>query len=685
MSYRIGVDVGGTFTDIVLFNDKNNDIKIFKTPSTPKTPNKGVINGVETMKAEYEISSPEIQFFIHGTTVATNALLERKGIKCGLLVTEGFRDILHIGRQDRPRLYDFFAARAQPIVPRHLRLEIPERTLFTGKIHLEMNEDAVISAIEIFKSEGVKSICICFLHSYVNPSHEQRAKEIIAEHYSEAYVSLSSEILPEYKEYERMSTTLVNTYVMPIVKSYLSQLKNSLLEMGIEKELHIMQSNGGVMTSKAAGEKGVHTVLSGPAGGVLGAVLLAKAAGIENIITADMGGTSFDICLANEGEPRYTKESEIAGMPIKIPMLDIHTIGAGGGSIAWIDKGGAMPVGPRSAGADPGPASYGKGGEEPTVTDANLVLGRLNPTYYAFGSTLDIDAAKRVIHDKLAVPLKISVEEAAEGIIRVINASMVKGIRFVSIQRGFDPREFSLVAFGGAGPLHACELAREMNMKSVMIPIAPGVTSALGLLMADIRHDYGITFLTTLEDSDIKNLNRSYGNLEEEAIIRMLSEGISRGNILLQRSADARYRGQGYELEICVSSGSLDQMSIDKAREEFHRSHEKHYGYRMANETVEFVNIRVTSIGMLPKPHFKKKLLRDSKAEQAIKEYRQIYYLGNYYDMPIYDRYLLHSGDYFSGPGIIEQNDSTTFILPGNKAFIDDYENLIIKMRQEVL
>jgi N-methylhydantoinase A len=407
MAYRLGIDSGGTFTDVVLFDDKKKALHITKTPSTPANPAIGVINGIKKIVSQVGIKPCEIASLVHGTTVATNALLEYKGIRTALILTEGFKDILSIGRQDRPKLYDYFERRPEPFIPRHLRFEVSERTLYDGKILKPLDDEEVRGIAGKLKKIGIKGVAVCLLHSYANPTHEKRIKEIFKTQYPEAVVSASYEILPEFREYERMSTTVINAYVMPIIDRYLQDLQRMMREEGLTADLNVMQSNGGVMTSRSAGEKSVHTILSGPAGGVMGSLAIGTQIGMKNLITVDMGGTSFDICLIHGGKIHFTKESEIGGHPIKIPMIDIHTIGAGGGSIAWIDPGGALRVGPQSAGANPGPVCYRLGGEEPTVTDANLVLGRLDPGYYLGGEmSLDAEAAKQAILNRIARPLK---------------------------------------------------------------------------------------------------------------------------------------------------------------------------------------------------------------------------------------------------------------------------------------
>ena len=685
MGYRLGVDVGGTFTDLVLFDEDANTIHLAKVPSTVHNQSVGVIDGIHKLTDQHSLMPQQIGFLIHGTTVATNALLERKGVPCALITTQGCRDLLQIGRQDRPSLYDAFVRRPPVIVPRHLRFEVRERMLHTGKVHTPLDEEQTVKVIEQIKASGVTAIAVCLLHSYANPAHEHRTGELLQAYYPEAIVSLSYEVLSEFKEYERMSTTLVNVYVMPIVKHYLDDLESSVKQMGVESPLHIMQSNGGVMTATSAARFSVHTVLSGPAGGVVGALMIADQVNAKNIISIDMGGTSFDVSLCYGGEIRMTMESEVAGMPLKVPMIDIHTLGAGGGSIAWIDPGGALRVGPQSAGADPGPACYGSGGRLPTVTDANLVLGRLNPNYFIGGEIhLNVEAAWEAIRREIAEPLGLTVEKAAAGIIDVINATMVKGMRYVSVERGHDPREFTVVAFGGAGPLHATALAAELDVPRVISPPIPGATSALGLLIADFRHDYSQTYLRALPDVDLETINRIYSSLEEAALDQMRQEGVAAEEVLFTRHADVRYLGQGYELEVAVPPGRLDAGSLKLVAERFYESHRRHYGYlKDENEVVQFVNLRLTAIGRLPRPRFAP---ADRSPEaglnpaRARKGERPVYFEGNFQTVPIYERAALVVGDVIEGPTVVEQLDSTTVLAPGERAIVDGYGNLVIEL-----
>ena len=682
MGFRLGIDSGGTFTDVVLMDESTGKLHITKTLSTPSDPSLGVFNGIVKIIEQTGVDSQEIAALIHGTTVATNALLEYKGVPTALLLTKGFKDILSIVRQDRPKMYDFFQRRPEPLVPRHLRFEVHERMSYDGSILTPLDEDEVQETIESVRNKGIQAVAVCFIHSFSNPAHELRVKELFAAHFPEATVTLSCEILQEIREYERMSTTVVNSYVMPIIERYLGRLEKRMEEAGLAVDLNVMQSNGGIMPAPSASKKSVATILSGPAGGVLGSQFLASLARERNVITFDIGGTSTDICLISDGAYLNTKESEIGGHAIKVPMIDINTIGAGGGSIAWIDPGGALRVGPWSAGADPGPASYGQGGVKPTVTDANLVLGRLNPAYFV-GGEMDLrpELARDVIVEKVARPLGLSLERAAEGILKVINASMIRGIRRVSVERGYDPRSFSLMAFGGAGPLHAADLALEMNIPQVIVPLTPGVNSAVGLLIADFRYDFSRTYLARCSEIDVANLQAHVDEMEAQALEEMLSEKIPRENIVFLRSVDMRYLGQGYEIEVPLGTGALSQRSLEDLVESFHAAHEQLYGYRLPQDDTQVVYIRLAALGKVPKPSFTEEALSGEDASGALKTTRPVYIQGRAVETAIYERSALRPGNRIQGPAIVEQFDSTTLILPGQRCAVDTYHNLIIQTK----
>ena len=680
MTHRLGVDVGGTFTDLSLYDVSTGRLEFAKTAST-REQSEGVVRGTRELIERLGIAPSAIDFLIHGTTVATNTLLQRSGARTALVVTTGFRDVLHIGRQERPHLYDWRMQRPDPLVPRDLRFEIAERVLYTGEVLTPIDDADLDVLVERVRAAEVDAVAVCLLHSYANPAHEKRVGEALSAAMPESVVVLSHEVLPEFKEYERMSTTVINAYVAPVMRRYLRRLEDGISALGLSSDVHIMQSNGGTTTAGSAADTPVRTVLSGPAAGVIGGVILANRAGQPNTISVDMGGTSFDVCLSYRGEVRRTSEGEIDRLPIKVPTVDIHTLGAGGGSIAWIDPGGGMRVGPQSAGAHPGPACYGQGGEAPTVTDANLVLGRLNPDRFLGGRmSLDPDLARRAISDHLASPLGLGLEEAAEGIVRVVNASMIKGIRVVSVARGYDPRDFCLMAFGGAGPLHAAELADELSIPTVLVPIAPGVTSALGLLLAELRHDYVRTVLRRGDEIPPAEMGAAFAEMESEALDRMRREGVEPGDVALVRTADMRYLGQGYELEVVMASGEIDGAELAAAYERFHEAHVRTYGYANRHDPIELVNLRVTATSGTARPEMPPSPVDGrpdpSDARDAV---RPVFFRDEFVPTAVYDRALLRPGDTLDGPAVVEQLDSTTLVWPGGSARVDEFGNLLLE------
>lgn len=679
MGLRIGVDVGGTFTDLCMFDDGNRSLHITKVPSVPASPDRGVINGVQRILSETNQCAEDVSFFVHGTTIATNAIIEYKGAGVGLLVTEGFRDVLQIVRQDRPKLYDYFAQHAQPLVPRRNTFEVRERMLFDGQVKTPLDVARTRKLLrQIKKSREVEILAVCLLHAYANPAHELRLRELIAEELPGMKVSLSSEILPEIKEYERAITTVVNAYVLPTVSTYLSQLKQSLATERVASDLYIMQSSGGIMTAATAVEKSVHTVLSGPAAGALAAMWMGRKAGFENLISIDMGGTSADVSLVSAGKLAYAKESTVAGHVIKVPTIDINSVGAGGGSIAWVDSGGALQVGPASAGAYPGPACYGRDGTRATVTDANLVLGRLNPDYFLGGEMkVDVEAARRAVHDHVARPLKLSLEHSAEGILRVVNATMVRGIRRVSVERGYDPRDFTLFAFGGGGPVHGAMLAAELNIPKILIPATAGVGSALGCIVADFRHDYTQTHIAKLQSLPITKLQSLFGQLERKAQTQMQKEGLSPDRTVLLRSLEMRYAGQGYELEVPVPPGPLTAATINEVDAAFRALYRQAYGYEPDDPT-QVVTFRVVAVGNLPQVEIPALGASATDASHAVKGVRQVYFDGRFQETSIYDGYKLQCGNALEGPAVIEQRESTVVVLPKQQVTKGSYGEIVI-------
>lgn len=681
--YRIGIDTGGTFTDVSLIEENTGKSYITKVPSTPDNPSLAVLNGIKQITAEIGIENEEISFFIHGTTVATNAMLEQKGAKTALLTTKGFKDVLQIGRQTRPKLYDFQARNTKPLVDRNIRIELDERVDVTGNIIKDIDENEVKTIAKKIKAENIESLAICFINSYVNPDNEKKVKEILTEIIPEVSITLSYEVLPEFKEYERTSTTVANAYVLPKMKNYLAYLRKEISDMKINSDLYVMQSNGGVINAETAIDIPVRTMLSGPAGGVLSGAMVAKNTQHKNIITIDMGGTSLDTALIENEVPQFTTLSEIDGKPIKVPMIEMHTIGSGGGSIAWIDTGGALKVGPHSAGANPGPVCYGNGGQEPTVSDANAILGRLNPKEILGGRMkLDVESAREIMYKKIAEPLGVTVEEAAEGILKVINANMVRGIRVISVEKGHDPRDFSLMAFGGAGPLHAVDIAKDLNSKNVIIPPNPGIECAKGMLTADVRHDFVQTYTKRISITDIKEVNTILDDLVKEAKQELGKEGFTDKTIDLQAALDLRYMNQAYEIPVEIKEANLTSNDLQNAEKDFHKLHEKVYGFSRKDEELELINIRLIAKGLIKEIKTKRDDEQNNTSLTEI-DNRKIYFDGSFYNTPIYSRESLQSESIVSGPAVIEQLDSTIIIHPGQSAEVDLMENLIINIGNE--
>ncbi|MBI5115135.1 hydantoinase/oxoprolinase family protein [Candidatus Poribacteria bacterium] len=661
--YSLGVDTGGTFTDFVLSDGRR--IRVYKIPSTPQNPAAAFLKGVR------ELCHPAAPLFVtHGSTVATNALLERKGARVALVTTAGFESVLEIGRQNRPSLYDFEVEKPPPLVSRENIFGVHERALYDGTILNEPEKREIEAIAEAIIARHCESVAICFLHSYANPKNERLVEELIERSMRERCgnsplpISVSHRVLPEYREYERFSTTTVNAYVSPKMSVYLGSIEKDLPE-GVR--LRVMQSNGGSMSASAARKAAAQTILSGPAGGVIGAFEVARTAGFEKVITLDMGGTSTDVGLC-DGSVSLRTRSTVAGCPIGIPVVDIHTVGAGGGSIAWLDSAGSLRVGPQSAGAEPGPVCYGQG-RSLTVTDANLCLGRLCASRFLGGRiTLDFDRANEHML-KFANDLGIPADMAAEGILRVANATMERAIRVISVERGHDPRNFSLVAFGGAGPMHACDLARALCIPRIVIPRNAGVLSAFGLLIADVSRDFSKTVLLRAEDTSIPQLDTLFSPLEEQALEELTREGFSREEIILERRLDARYVGQSYEVTIPAGG---DFLSC------FHSEHLRLYGHSNGAWPVEIVNVRLAAAGRVEKPQFSPvEETRDSFCSAVVGKSRMVF--GDLkVDAPIYDRSELHGGNRFRGPALVVEMSATTVVTPEFEAGVDSYGNIIM-------
>ncbi|MGO7761448.1 hydantoinase/oxoprolinase family protein [Rhizobium ruizarguesonis] len=683
MALRIGVDSGGTFTDVCLFDEETGKLDIWKVPSTPDDPSRGITDGVSEGLATVGSTASHVAFLGHGTTVATNALIELRGVKTGLITTDGFRDLLEIGRQKRPSLYDMNAEKPEILVSRDRRLEVPERLRSDGSVDQPLDETKLRAAIRKLADEDVKAIAICFLYGFLNTQHEARVVQILREELPDVFVSASHDVAPEFREYERMSTTVVNAYLGPVMQRYIERLKERLSDLGIAVAPQLTQSNGGVIGFDMAAHLPVRTVLSGPSTGVVAAQAIGKMAGYDKIITFDVGGTSSDVALLQGGVCKLTGEATIHGYPIKAPMLDIHTVGAGGGSIAYIDNGGLLKVGPRSAGADPGPVCYGRGNTEPTVTDANIVLQTLNPVEILGGRMkvrrdLAIEAIQR-----LADQLGLGLMETAQGIISVVTANMAKAIRVISVQRGHDPRDYTLMAFGGAGPLHAARLARELDVGRVIIPQTPGTLCALGLLLTDLRSDFAISRLLKLGPEAVNHVAGGFEALERQAENWFEQERIEAGRRITNRTADMRYVGQNYELQVPVRAGPVTEETFEALTRGFEQAHLQRFGFIAEGEAIQIVTLRVEAAGTVNKAQFATQPDAGPSCEGAIIGSRQVYMdeVKDFVPCSVYAREKLRAGNRIVGPAIVEQMDTTTVILPDTQATVDPYLNIILEVR----
>lgn len=681
MAWRIGVDSGGTFTDVCLFEDETGKLDIWKVPSTPDDPSRGIARGVSEGLEQVGATAPAVAFLGHGTTVATNALIEHKGVLTGLIVTDGFRDLLEIGRQKRPSLYDLHADKPEILVTRDLRFEVAERLRNDGSIEIPLDVNAVRVAARRLKALGVKAVAICFLYGFLNPVHERAARRVIEEEIPDAFVCTSHEVAPEFREFERLSTATVNAYLGPVMKRYIHRLQERFAALGLTVEPNLTQSNGGVIGFDAAAELPVRTVLSGPSTGVVAAQAIGRMAGYENLITFDMGGTSSDVALLKGGVCKLSGEAEVHGYPIKAPMLDIHTVGAGGGSIAYVDHGGLLKVGPRSAGAFPGPVAYGNGGAEPAVTDANVVLQTLNPVEI-LGGRMKVrrDLALAAI-ERLAAQLGMNAMDVAQGIISVVTANMAKAIRVISVQRGYDPRDYTLMAFGGAGPLHAARLAKELDIKRILVPRMPGALCALGLLLTDLRADFAISRLLRLEPASCEAMAAGFAQLEAQAEAWFASERVASERRFIARTVDLRYRGQNYELAVPVQAGVITDETLDALAAGFAAAHQQRFGFVADGEPVQVVTLRLESGALVSKAQFTADPYEGPSADAARIGNRDVYLpeLGGMVACPIYARERLRVGNSFTGPAIIEQMDTTTLVLADMTAYVDPFLNLVLE------
>ncbi|MFP7673468.1 hydantoinase/oxoprolinase family protein [Marivita sp. S0852] len=685
-TWRVGVDSGGTFTDVCLFDEISGDVSVWKVASTPDDPSRGIAHGVDEALGNRGLSIADraaaVAYLGHGTTVATNALITGTGSKVGLITTDGFRDLLEIGRQKRPDLYDLFADKPVTLVPRDLRFEVRERLRHTGEVVAPLDEAAVRSAARAMKDQGVDAVAICFLYAFVNSTHERAARAIIAQELPDAFICASHEIAPEFREFERLTTATVNAYLGPIMHRYIRRLTPRFSDMGLTVGAHLTQSNGGVVRFDVAAQTPVRAVLSGPSTGVVAARAIGSRAGFDDIITFDMGGTSSDVALMAGGDVTQTNESTVHGYPIKAPMLDIHTVGAGGGSIASIDSGGLLKVGPESAGADPGPVCYGLGSDRPTVTDANIVLQILNPTHLLDGRMavrrdLAVDAIA-----KMAAQLGMGVEDTAQGILSVVSANMAKAIRVISVQRGHDPRGYALMAFGGAGPLHAVRLAQELGMSRVIVPRNPGILCAMGLLLTDLRADFSTTRLLPLETDALPQINEAIATVDAQGAAWFADEDIAPEKRRRARRIDMRYEGQNHELSIPVPDGRLDDAALDSLKCAFAQAHTRMYGFAVEGERIHCITFRLEATGVVAKADLPARTEGPPDAAAAVTGTRDVWYpeTRRYTETTLYARDRLHPGMVFDGPAIIDQMDTTTLVPPGVRARVDALDNLILEL-----
>ena len=676
---RIGVDVGGTFTDICLL-DSAGHVEVTKLRSTYPDPSDAVAEGIVDLLTATGHDPRRVAYFGHGTTVATNALLERRGAMTGVITTEGFRDLLELARQRRPDLYDLQVQKPIPLVPRRDRLEVSERMRVDGTIEQPLDEEDVRLALIELRDRGLGAIAVCFLHSYLYPEHEQRVARIAREVAPNLTVSLSHRVVAEFREYERLSTTVANAYVAPTMTRYFESLRTRVRGTGVSVDPYVTQSNGGLISLDAASEVAIRTVLSGPAAGVTAASFMTRLAGIANVISFDMGGTSTDVSLIHDGHLSTRSECEIGGIPLRTRMLDINTVGAGGGSIAWIDSGDHLKVGPQSAGAHPGPAAYGHGGMHATVTDANVVLGVLNREQLLDGRMrIDSTAADRVIAD-LGAPLRLDRIACAHGIISIVTATMARALRLISVERGHDPRDYTLLALGGAGPLHAARLARELNIPQFIVPTIPGLLCALGLLVAPLRVDFSRTCIGPAEESFLPEVERAFADLEREAESWMDAENLPDESRAIRRVADLRYPRQNYELSVNLPERPMDSSALAQLIGAFHALHDQAYGFASPGERVQFVTLRLEAIGHVPTVELPRipPAVRDVSTAQVA---RRPVYLGDPWgevQCPVYERKRLTYGHTLPGPAVIEQMDTTTLVLPGQSTRVDSYGNLLV-------
>jgi N-methylhydantoinase A len=672
MSYRVSMDIGGTFTDFVVIDEQAEAATSGKVLTTPANPAAGVLTGLEQLVPDLAA----IDFLVHGTTVGLNAFLERKGTRVLLLMTDGLRDAYSIARHDRKELYALRYRKPERLVPRRDVVGVAERLRFDGSVESPLDETSLAPIVERIRAEDVEAVAVCLVHAYVNPEHELAVRDVLLQELPGLSITLSHEIAREWREYERASTAVLNAYIAPRVERYLETLERELAALRVASTLYVMQSNGGITTARTARQAPVQTLLSGPVGGTIGGGALSRATGRPNLLCIDMGGTSFDLSLIVDGQPTVSTETELEGLPILMPLVDIHTIGAGGGSLAWLEAGG-LRVGPQSAGADPGPACYGRGGTQPTVTDANLHLGRLDSGYFLGGRmALDESAARRALQ-RVAEQLELSATGLAEGMLAIINAKMADAMRTITVKQGIDPREFSLVAFGGAGPMHAVWLAEELEIGEVIVPWSPGTFSAWGMLQTDMRHDVVRSFYRPLAELAARPVEEAYRALEEEGHGLLEEEGIGVDERYFARSADMRYVGQEYSVAVPVGS-AIDLTEIDAA---FHDAHRVRYGHSTPGAPVEFVNLRVAAMGRIAAAA--RPFQPPDDGEDPLLGRRPVIFDHAPHDTPVVMRERVAAGMRFAGPVIIEEQSATTVVPPGYLAALDELGNILITRGEE--
>ncbi len=679
MACRLGIDVGGTFTDLLLFNGSTGEIHLLKTPSTPQDQSIGILTGIQDLLAETKVPPSDIQGLLHGTTVSTNIVLEEKGAKVGLLVTENFEQVLHLARSQTPGPLAgwIIMQKPDPLADLELTRGVKERMNARGEVVTPMDEAHARILIQELMDGGAESITVSLIHSYANPAHEQRLKTLIQEVAGDISISLSSEILPEFREYERTLVTVMNAYVGPSMRRYLSGFEEKLRSIQFSPHVNIVRSDGGLMSVARASESPVHTMLSGPAGGVSGAAFLASLAGHPDALGFDMGGTSTDVSLIQEGRPNISRQTTLGYYPIKVPSVEVHSVGAGGGSIAHVPMTGALRVGPESSGAMPGPACYGRGGDQPTVTDANVVLGRLPPSLLGGDMSLDVKAAEESV-GKIGRALGLDLHQAAQGILDIVNENMFGALRLVTVQKGLDPRDFALVAFGGAGPLHGNAMAMLAGCYPVIVPPTPGVLSALGFLYSDVKNEFAQTYVRNIDEIDAGQVHDILTRLGREARTWLQEEDISEQDQELQYEADVRYFRQGYEFSMHIDPGSMTNGGLRDLETRFGTAHERLYGFKL-EQPVELVNLRAVGTGKVDQVQFPKFSLEDRDPSKAVVEQHRVYFDGNFEQTNVYDRNMLRAGNRVTGPAILTQKDSTTVIHPGHVGEVDQYLNVLIR------